>query len=220
MVEEKNENVIWLFDIGGYTEIDVPVVENSPPASSIHTKDVKAQLNQNAVNKLNDFADEFNSEIEKEIKRVLKSNITVQSEILFRTGSIVLSGTVALISWGGAAVINALQKELESQITTLVKMSVQRVVNKIIRTNMTGALPTLKPVEINVTAHGSNKKISKRFYSVESNDETGNLTRAFQRDSFLLNIPQGTLMVALLFILVLIALVFMFDKYFDVIVKR
>lgn len=85
MVEEKNENVIWLFDIGGYTEIDVPVVENSPPASSIHTKDVKAQLNQNAVNKLNDFADEFNSEIEKEIKRVLKSNITVQSEILFRT---------------------------------------------------------------------------------------------------------------------------------------
>lgn len=209
MVEEKNETIIWLFDISGYTEIDLPVVQTSPPAPSDVTNDNdKEKLSQNAVNKLNSLTDEFNSEIEKEIKRVLKGNITVQSEILFQTGSIKLSGTVALISWGGAAVVNALQKEHESQITTLVKMSVQRVVNKVIRTNMTGAaLSTLKPVEIKVTAHGSNKKISKRSFSVESNDETGDLIRKYQRDSFLLNIPQGILIVALLIIIVLITLV-------------
>lgn len=221
MVEEKNETIIWLFDISGYTEIDLSVVQTSPPAPSNVTSDNdKEKLSQNAVTKLNSLTDEFNSEIEKEIKRVLKGNITVQSEILFSTGSIILSGTVALISWGGAAVVNALQKELESQITTLVKMSVQRVVNKVIRNNMTGAQLILKPVEISVTAHGSNKRIGKRSFSVESNDETGDLIRKYQRDSFLLNIPQGTLIVALLFIIVIIELVCLVNKFFVIALRH
>lgn len=217
MIEQNNETVIWLFDIGGSTEIDLSVIENNSQLQpDVTSKNNILKLSQNTVSELNNLADEFNGEIEKEIKRVLKGNLTVQSEILFQTGSIILSGTVALISWGGGAVLNALQKEVESQISTLVKMSVQRAVNKIIRQS---GFFNLKPIEVETSAHKSNTKIIKRNAILDSNDEFGDLARKYNHEIIFLKVSQKSLILILLFIITMIQFVLLFNKYFTIALK-
>jgi hypothetical protein len=78
---------------------------------------------QDPVKNLNGAAEEIASHIEREVRKVLGPQFTVQAEISFSTGSIIIEGTVAILCWTGGAALEGIKRE----IGELVRVAVKRI---------------------------------------------------------------------------------------------
>jgi len=94
-----------------------------------------------AIEKLNGEADRIASEIQAEIQKHV-SFATVQAEISFSRGSLLVAGTISLLSWVGIVAFETIKDELAQVIRVTVKRIIGRVCNN---------QRVFGPMEINVT---------------------------------------------------------------------
>jgi hypothetical protein len=73
-------------------------------------------------------------EIERDIKRLMPPYITVQASLQFTQGTIVIEGSVVLLSWVGGIAFAAAKEAVGQHLSTLIKASVQRVLGQILPT--------------------------------------------------------------------------------------
>ena len=149
----NDQSQFLVFEISGKAEIQVPEIPVSTaqpgpsadePSEAPLTRLVEAIRNalggasrrdretkeRGYISVLNENADEAAEKIEREIKRVLPTNVSVQASIQFDHGSILMAGTVALLSWGGAIVLDAAKDEVKEWLRNVVKTAVRRVISQ------------------------------------------------------------------------------------------
>jgi hypothetical protein len=73
----------------------------------------------------------LNEGIERELRRHLPPYISVVGNVGFEQGSIIVLGTVALLSWAGSIIFDATKDEAAKQLSELVKIAVRRSTNYI-----------------------------------------------------------------------------------------
>ena len=101
---------------------------------------------------LNDAAADTCDKLEREIKRFFPPYVSVQADVHFERGSLLMTGTVAIFSWIGNTALDALKDEAKQQLAGLVKMAVQRVMNRSFASG--GFHPRVGPLEVSVTPAG------------------------------------------------------------------
>ncbi len=116
----------------------------------------QAEILQAKIIALNKKAEEIAEKIEREVRKHLPPYVSVQATVQFDNGSLILVGTVALLSWGGSIVFEAAKEEIERQLSELVKASVQRVINKVFGAEGLYNAPgwSFKPMEMVVRPRG------------------------------------------------------------------
>jgi hypothetical protein len=82
------------------------------------------------VKKLNEEAEAICDRIERGLKKHLPPYLTVQANIQFEQGSLLITGTVAIFAWAGSVALEATKAEIQQQIANLVKSVVGRVINR------------------------------------------------------------------------------------------
>lgn len=82
------------------------------------------------VGVLNRLAPEMTAEIERGLARLmpLSAGVTVQAEVRFKTGSLVMEGTVVLLSWAGGIAFNTVR----DQLADVIKVTVQRTLSSVL----------------------------------------------------------------------------------------
>jgi hypothetical protein len=130
---------MMLFDIDGKAE--VRATQGTPPAESKDEGSV--------VNILSKEAETICDRIERGVKKHLDPYITVQANIQFEQGSLLITGTVAIFAWAGSVVLEAAKAEIQQQIANLVKLVVQRVINRAI--GSLGLQSAIASMEMSVT---------------------------------------------------------------------
>jgi hypothetical protein len=104
----------------------------------------------NSIVKFNEKAELVAEKIEREVKKHMPPYMSVQANIKFEEGSLILTGTVALLSWGGPIVFEAAKEEAAQQLSRLVKASVQRAINLVFK-NDRGLLLAAASMNMTVT---------------------------------------------------------------------
>ncbi|MGK9171452.1 hypothetical protein KXR53_34520 [Inquilinus limosus] len=101
------------------------------------------------VKRLNEKANDLAREIEREMLAMMPPDpfLSVQAEIRFRSGSLVMLGTLAILSWSGSIVLDAVR----AQLTEVVKIAVQRVVSAAIA----AVAPALPPMQCSVSSRSA-----------------------------------------------------------------
>jgi hypothetical protein len=96
------------------------------------------------VESLNEQSETISQKIEREVRRILPPTVTVQANVQFDEGSILVTGVVALLSWATPIVRDAAKEELGE----LVKLAIKRVISRY--------LPfSASPIELSVTPQSS-----------------------------------------------------------------
>jgi hypothetical protein len=111
-----------LFDFNGGIEIP----DSDQNAVSVLPSGVEIRHADETVSALNKQAEVISQKIEREIRRILPPTVTVQANIQFDEGSVVITGVVALLSWAAPIVGDAAKKELGE----LVKLAIKRVLSR------------------------------------------------------------------------------------------
>ena len=90
----------------------------------------RADLRQgsNLLGELTKNAETISRMIEREVRRILPSTVTVQANIQFDEGNILVTGTVMLLSWAAPIMRDAAKKELGE----LVNLAIKRVLSRYI----------------------------------------------------------------------------------------
>ncbi|MBO0754259.1 MAG: hypothetical protein J2P54_00225 [Bradyrhizobiaceae bacterium] len=105
------------------------------------------------VSKLNGTADTIAEGIEREVKKFLPPEIGVQAHVQFYVGSVLLTGTVALVTWAGSIITQAAREEVEKQLGGFVKTAVQRVMSRVLGEQWLST--QLGPMDVRVTLERS-----------------------------------------------------------------
>ena len=82
------------------------------------------------IEQMNGMAEELCYQIERDLTKMMPPYVTVRADLQFESGSLLLSGTVAILSWVGNKALDALKEQAQEQLSALVKMAVQRVMNR------------------------------------------------------------------------------------------
>ena len=82
------------------------------------------------IRKLNKNVEYISSQLEKEIKRSLPPDLSVECEVSFRVGSIIMSGTVLLLTWTGGVFASAAKKQLEKHFGQVIEFAVKKVFSR------------------------------------------------------------------------------------------
>lgn len=135
-----NEPQVLIFEINGTAEMVEPG-ESKPPGYR-----APGQI----VELMNKEADAICEKIEREVKKLLPPTVTVQANVQFEEGSLILSGTVAVLAWGGSVVFQTIKGEIEEQLAGLVKIAVQRVMNRVMTSQ--NMFQSLRPMSMTVAA--------------------------------------------------------------------
>jgi hypothetical protein len=93
----------------------------------------KGPAERETIRKLNEQVDEIASKIEREIRNLVPPSLKVQANIRFTEGSILFEGSILLFTWVGSTIFDAAKKEVEQQLSRIVKSTVERVVNRLLR---------------------------------------------------------------------------------------
>jgi len=155
-----------MFEIDG--KVDVPS-ENPDVKQSgaVVTDPLQAQKHMMAT--LRKHAETLAEKIERDIRKQMPSYVTVRATVQFEEGSILLVGTVALLSWSGRIVFDAAKEEVERQISGLIKASVQRVLSSFFASQP--SVQSVGPMEMTVRASGpSPGSLFTRSREHETND--------------------------------------------------
>ncbi len=114
-----DETEILVFEISGEANFSGwPIAE---------TKEQKAQAEKNKISDLSRMADDIADDIQREVRKVLMHRFAIQAEVGFSRGSIIVTGTVILISWAGPLITDAVKKELSE----IVGVAVRRVMGRV-----------------------------------------------------------------------------------------
>jgi len=130
----------------GIVQPDAPAAPG--PASNATPKD---ELLQSLIEQ----AETISQKIEREVKRILPPTVTVQANIQFDDGSVVITGMVALLKWAAPIVGDAAKKELGE----LVKLAIKRVLSRYL-TPFSASL-----TELNVTSQSSTPDRTSRTFA-------------------------------------------------------
>jgi len=107
------------FQIGGRAEVRAR-------ASNDDDADEAGRIGER-VGTLNREAPHLADKIERELKKHLPPTVVANASIQFETGSLIITATVSLLSWGGAIVVQALKDEAEEHLKALVRSVLLRV---------------------------------------------------------------------------------------------
>lgn len=135
-----NEPQVLIFELNGTSEMVETDEATRPPYNWL----------EDIVMVMNNDADAICDKIEREVKKLLPPTVTVQANVQFEEGSLILSGTVAVLSWGGSVVFQTIKGEIEEQLAGLVKIAVQRVMNRQMTTHK--MFRSLRPMSMTVAA--------------------------------------------------------------------
>jgi hypothetical protein len=157
----SDELQISVFSVSG--RIDVYVsgqVDVQPRRSTENTNEKKTQstngksddderktrleLERLVVSELNKRAQEIAASIESEMRRVLPGT-TVQAEVSFRKGSLLLEGSVVLLSWAGGLVLEAARAEISEVLRVAFRRTITNALNNL------SAAPEIGAIEMAVT---------------------------------------------------------------------
>ena len=192
------EQQVLFFEIKGVAEM---------PSPSSRSLDDMA-LGE-AVSSLNAQVDAACEKVEREIKNVLPPGVTVRADLQFEAGSLIVSGTVAVLAWGGSIVLDVLRKQTEEQLGLLVKVASQRALNRFIgsQPNIRGVHPmtmTVAPL-----SHLNQSRAKESPTSKMGEDATPDMRR---EDS----IPKTSylLLVGAVLAIFLVQLALLFDRFF------
>jgi hypothetical protein len=129
---------VLLFDVRG--DIQFPEREVHADAGQATQKAGQATQKDSRVTELlGDLtrkAETIGRTIERELRRILPPTVTVQANIQFEEGSVLVAGTVALLSWAAPIVRDAAKKELGE----LVKLAIKRVISRYLLPHVGAAL--------------------------------------------------------------------------------
>jgi len=145
----SNDLQMMMFDIEGKAEMRNTTNTEVDKPDAARTNEVEA----NAVNKLNEEAEIICDRIERGVKKLLPPYVTVQANIQFEQGSLLIAGTVAVFAWAGSVALETAKAEVQQQIASLVKTVVQRVINRAVvsrglQRNITSMEMTVKPQQL------------------------------------------------------------------------
>jgi hypothetical protein len=103
------------------------------------------------VSDMNEEAETICDRIERGVKKLLPPYVTVQANIQFERGSLLVTGTVAVFAWAGSVVLEAAKGEIQQQVANLVKLVVERVINRAVVSR--GLQSNVASMEMSVTPH-------------------------------------------------------------------
>jgi hypothetical protein len=80
------------------------------------------------IERLNAASGEICAEIERQVKKLVGPEVSVQAEISFSLGSIVIEGTVVLLYWSGTLLLDTIKKE----VGELVRVPIKRILAEVL----------------------------------------------------------------------------------------
>jgi hypothetical protein len=115
-------------------EFEARIETNPVPTGSAATKEddkpvvtVPAPRPEDLLNKR---SDEIARDLEKEIKHLFRSSVTVQAEVTFQEGSIIATGAIVVIKWLGPVAVAAAKKAVETEFSGAIKVLIKRVLQR------------------------------------------------------------------------------------------
>jgi hypothetical protein len=154
----EKEYKYYVFEFSGSTErirysgenaYQLPPVEISQGPTRIEEPtDKEAIIGSEEIATLNYNATQIAQDIEKEISRIFRSSATAQAEIRFYEGSIIIEGTIMIMSWLGPIAFAAGTKALESVLSDTVEVAIKRVLQQAFRKLGISAEPVRK-IDVN-----------------------------------------------------------------------
>jgi hypothetical protein len=135
-----NASQVLVFNFSGETE------DNKTEGSISNESQALSELNQNS--------DEIATMIQKEIRKFIPPQISVQTVVNFEAGSIIMTGTVLLFDWIGSIALKAGKEEIENQFGKIVKVGIQRVFSRYL-----SRFPFLAPMKVNVTPEQTSEEV-------------------------------------------------------------
>ena len=128
---------IQTYTIQGRAEMLEPINDESGQANegdsseSIEAKNAKEKARreeelEQMLSILNEDSVSMSKEVEQKLKGLLPPFFDVQAEFRFASGSLIVTGTVAILSWAGSVALKAASQELEAQLKDVVKIVVQK----------------------------------------------------------------------------------------------
>lgn len=108
--------------------------DDRPPPAEHPREPTGRSIEILAAKALNERAEEMAQAIEREVRRLmLGGGITVQADISFHSGSIILEGSVVLLCWAGRTALEPIRDELANCIKTITRRVVNRAINTLNR---------------------------------------------------------------------------------------
>ena len=108
-----------------------------------------------AVDTLNKNSDDISLELEKEIRRLFRSSVTVQAEISFEEGSIIATGAIVIIKWLGPVALAAAKTAVETEFSTAIKIVIKRVLQRWLGSLVSEFHAVVGELEVNSQGTGS-----------------------------------------------------------------
>jgi hypothetical protein len=127
-----------------YRSVGAASVGGYPPEQTGYPSELTGRtLEIRAATALNERAEEMAQAIERELRRLmLGGGITVQADISFHSGSIILEGSVVLLCWAGRTALEPIRDELADCIKTITRRVVNRAINALNRIETSGPGPS------------------------------------------------------------------------------
>jgi hypothetical protein len=140
-----NEFQVSVFSVSGSVDLQ-PAMPNSRgteetrPASFDEKKE-RIDLERSVARELNKQSQEIATSIEGEMRRMLPAHtgITVQAEVTFRRGSLLLEGSLVVLSLAGQLVLEAFRAEM----TEVIRVAFRRAIS-----NALNVLPALATADV------------------------------------------------------------------------
>ena len=130
---------------GRSTETKAPnaAYETAEKADDVERK-ARLELERSVATELNRRSQEIAASIESEMRRLLPGT-TVQAEVSFRKGSLLLEGSVVLLSWAGTLVLEAARAEISEVLRVAFRRTIVNALNDL------PAAPDVGAMEMTVT---------------------------------------------------------------------
>jgi len=170
------------------------------------------QYTSKIVSKLNHVSDNIAQQIELEIQKHLQPFMTVQADLKFDKGSILISGTILIFSWAGSVALKAAREEFEEQFSEVIKVSIRRVFSRVLGGEQELA-SILGPVDVKVTPVIKRTK-EKSTTTSQTEAEVG---RFFNKS---ITRPGVNWYLVTLIMVLLIQLILIADRFVTIGVKR
>jgi hypothetical protein len=149
----SDEFQISVFSVSGRVDVqprrpieNPPEKKNQSPPERTDDDERKTrlELERSVASELNKRSQEIAASIESEMRRVLPGT-TVQAEVSFRKGSLLLEGSVILLSWAGALVLEAARAEISEVLRVAFRRTIANALNDL------PAAPDVGAMEMTVT---------------------------------------------------------------------
>ena len=166
------------FDFTGSAEERRETYDDENGAEQIDRSALNYNRKSKLISRLNERSDEIAQDIQREVGRILRpiwgGSITVQAEVRFLEGSLVIEGTVIAMAVGalGSIGAQAAQQALAGTLSKLLETSIQRVAQRWLRQagpdaarfepfKVNGQMHTIQQVNTQPTAQENTQNASR-----------------------------------------------------------